>query len=61
MIKQNYRYDHAAYLKGDTWKCSHSPTGAHHWIIGRQTVCKYCLMVKAPSALMLEKTTPTNG
>ena len=57
MIKQPHRYEYAEYLKGDSWKCSPSPTGAHHWIIGRQIVCKHCLVVK-PSTLMLEGTTP---
>ena len=32
------------YIESGVWKCSKSPTGAHHWvIIGRQAKCKYCL------------------
>ena len=31
------------YLKGDSWRCSNSPTGAHCWLTERnQMVCKYC-------------------
>lgn len=48
MIKQTHRHDYAEYLKGDSWICSHSPTGAHHWIVGHQIVCKHCLAVKPP-------------
>ncbi len=34
------------YLIGNSWRCSKSTTGAHHWIVGNQIVCKYCLLVK---------------
>jgi len=35
------------YLESGSWKCSDSPTGAHHWIIkriktGKIMICKYC-------------------
>ena len=51
MNYNNYKYhrrkeDYAEYLKGDSWKCSDSPNGAHSWIIGNQKVCKHCLIVK---------------
>lgn len=46
MAKHIIREDHAEYLKGDSWKCDRSPSGAHHWVIGSQTICKYCLKVK---------------
>ena len=58
MAKQIYKHEYDDYLKGDSWKCSSSPTGAHHWIIGKQTVCKYCLMVKSakvPDVVEAEK------
>lgn len=49
MIRQTHGLDYAAYLKGDSWKCSFSPTGAHHWMVGRhETVCKYCLVNSIP-------------
>ncbi len=51
---------HAEYLKGDSWRCSSSPSGAHHWILGRQTICKYCLTVKKPQAIQFGKDTVTN-
>jgi len=45
MVRPNHGLEHAAYLKGDGWKCSSSPTGAHHWRVGRhESVCKYCLL-----------------
>jgi|WetSurMetagenome_2_1015567.scaffolds.fasta_scaffold311724_3 hypothetical protein len=40
--------DHAEYLKGTSWKCKSSPSGAHHWIIGNETICKYCHEIKQP-------------
>ena len=46
MVKHIRGQDYAEYLKGNSWRCSSSPTGAHHWIVGNQMVCKYCLMVK---------------
>jgi hypothetical protein len=52
--------DHAEYLKGDSWKCSSSPSGAHHWILGRRTICKYCLTVEKPQAVQLGKDTVTH-
>jgi len=31
------------YVAGDSWKCSKSPTGAHHWnIVGNHMKCKHC-------------------
>ena len=31
------------FMASDRWKCSKSPSGAHHWIIQRgQMTCKYC-------------------
>ncbi len=49
--------DRAEYLKGDSWRCSSSPTGAHHWIIRRQTICKYCLKTKQPQDIQSDKAT----
>ena len=46
---------HAEYLKGDSWRCSSSPSGAHHWIIGGETICKYCLTVKQPQIVQSNK------
>jgi len=48
MVKHIRGQDYAEYLEGNSWRCSKSPTGAHHWIVGNQIVCKYCLMVKQP-------------
>jgi hypothetical protein len=50
MVKRNSRQDYAEYLDGDSWKCSKSPSKAHHWIFGTQAVCKYCLVAKLPQA-----------
>jgi len=52
--------DRAEYLKGDSWKCSSSPTGAHHWIIRRQTICKYCLTTKQIKDTQPDKDTVTH-
>jgi len=52
--------DHAEYLKGDSWKCSSSPSGAHHWIIASKTICKYCFTVDKPQANQLSKDTVTH-
>jgi hypothetical protein len=31
------------FMTSDRWKCSKSPSGAHHWIIRTgQMTCKYC-------------------
>ena len=31
------------YIKNENWKCSKSPTSAHHWIVsGGYSECKYC-------------------
>jgi len=32
------------YIQGDSWKCSDSPTGAHHWVIDRtdKGKCQHC-------------------
>jgi len=39
--KANYR---AEYLAEEQWRCSKSPTEAHHWVVVRQSMtCKYCL------------------
>ncbi len=35
--------DNQEFMASDRWKCSKSPSGAHHWIIhGGQMTCKYC-------------------
>lgn len=46
--KTEGEYEH--YLKSDCWRCSESPTGAHHWIrieydYGYTAIflCKWCL------------------
>lgn len=49
--------DRAEYLKGDTWRCSASPTGAHHWIIRNKTICKYCNTAKQPPDVQSERDT----
>ena len=49
--------ERAQYLKGDSWRCSSSPSGAHHWIIQRQTICKYCHMVQQPQNIQSDKDT----
>jgi hypothetical protein len=34
---------HAEYLAEEQWRCSKSPTEAHHWVVvGRRMTCKYC-------------------
>lgn len=48
MVKRNHKQDYAEYLEGDSWRCSKSPSRAHHWIVGSQTICKYCLTAKHP-------------
>jgi hypothetical protein len=53
MVKHNSRQDYAEYLEGDSWKCSKSPTRAHHWIVGSETICKYCLMAKQVQTAVL--------
>jgi hypothetical protein len=32
------------YLHGKSWRCPHSPNGAHHWLLdaGNKGRCKYC-------------------
>jgi hypothetical protein len=31
------------FIDSERWKCSKSPTGAHHWMIcSDQMTCKYC-------------------
>jgi hypothetical protein len=47
--------DRAEYLKGDTWRCSSSPSGAHHWIITRKTICKYCHVEQQPPIIQTGK------
>lgn len=57
MIRRNHGLDYAAYLKGDAWKCSLSPTGAHHWLVSRKdTTCKYCLVDNVPKPPILAGT-----
>ncbi len=46
MRKQLHGQGYTDYLKSDDWRCAQSPTGAHHWIIGRPTVCKHCQAIK---------------
>lgn len=48
MIGRTHGQGYAEYVSGGSWKCSSSPTGAHHWIVGRTTVCKHCHLGKAP-------------
>jgi hypothetical protein len=49
--------DRAEYLKGDSWRCSASPAGAHHWIIRSKTICKYCHIAKQPQDVQSERDT----
>jgi hypothetical protein len=51
MAKQITGQEHAEYLKGNSWRCSSSPSGAHHWIINSQRICKYCLKVEELQAV----------
>jgi len=53
MVKHIRGQDYAEYLRGNSWRCSNSPTGAHYWIVGNQIVCKYCLMVKQSQTVQL--------
>jgi hypothetical protein len=40
LTKADYR---AEYLAEEQWRCSKSPTEAHHWVVVRQNMtCKYC-------------------
>jgi hypothetical protein len=48
MVKRNHRQDYAEYLEGDSWRCSKSPSKAHYWVVGSQTICKYCHTAKHP-------------
>ena len=35
------------YVESGIWKCSDSPTGAHHWVYTSDSwVCRYCKGVK---------------
>ena len=36
------------YIRGGSWRCKESPTGAHYWIIDTKSkgVCKHCKMVR---------------
>jgi len=36
MVKHIRGQDYAEYLKGNSWRCSNSSTGAHYWIVGNQ-------------------------
>jgi hypothetical protein len=39
--------ENQSYMASDRWKCSRSPSGAHHWIIqSSQMTCKYCDLSK---------------
>ena len=49
------------YLNGENWRCSNSPTGAHHWVIGHQTTCKYCLAVRQFQTFTGRTTQKGNG
>ena len=44
---------HREYIESGIWKCSQSPTGAHHWTGDEQTLtCKHCLKTQeAPQTL----------
>jgi hypothetical protein len=53
MVKRNTRQDYSEYLEGDTWRCCKSPSKAHHWIVGSETICKYCLTAKQPQIIVL--------
>ncbi len=55
MVNYIRRLEYAEYLKGDSWRCSNSPTGAHYWIIGNQTVCKHCLVVEQSQTVRLDR------
>lgn len=67
MIRRNHGLDYAAYLRGDAWKCTLSPTGAHHWLVSRSdTTCKYCLADNvqkppAPAGTLLMSTIIPSG
>ncbi|MDD5704151.1 MAG: hypothetical protein PHU23_19125 [Dehalococcoidales bacterium] len=35
------------YIDSGSWKCSQSPSGAHHWIIEHnQMTCKHCQNIR---------------
>jgi hypothetical protein len=53
MVEHIRGQDYDEYLRGNSWRCSNSPTGAHYWIVGNQIVCKYCLMVKQSQTVQL--------
>jgi hypothetical protein len=39
--------DNQEYMASDRWKCSKSPSGAHHWMIhSGEMICKYCELIK---------------
>lgn len=54
-VSQREMWDraHQRYLESGVWKCSLSPTGAHHWIGDEVSLtCKYCKKVtEAPVGL----------
>jgi hypothetical protein len=43
--------EYKEYILAGKWRCSHSPTGAHHWLeIATNTwQCKYCDDMKTPT------------
>jgi hypothetical protein len=49
------------YFTSDRWKCSKSPSGAHHWIIkSDQMTCKYCDFCKPMDMNRYGKDKPEN-
>jgi hypothetical protein len=39
---------HEVYVKGDIWRCSLSPSGAHSWEVNMETMeCRYCYAKKS--------------
>ncbi len=42
----------ANYLAEGQWKCSKSPTGAHHWVVvSRSMTCKHCAQIRENGTL----------
>ena len=55
-FKKKYNTDekYQEYLIEDRWKCSHSPTGAHHWKIDNDKMkCAWCHKSKKVSTKYL--------
>jgi hypothetical protein len=50
------------FLSSERWKCSQSPSGAHHWIIHSiEMTCKYCKASKPVSPRSVGWPKPETG